>query len=290
MAEASDSLDEPVGAALARWRKGRKVSGQVLGKRVGMSQAKISRLETGVSAPEPGDVRLIAEGLELPTDEVERLVTLAERSGDQLIDWHAVEPNLPNRQHFVRRLEAPAREVRTFQPAVVVGLLQTSEYARAVLTALRNQLDDEQIAESEFAISEAVAARMQRSQVLYDPSRRFHFVMAESVLANRVCAPTNMLAQIARVREVAGLANVSIRIVPEAAEWPVAPFHGFEIMGDRHVLADLFNSTVSSRSRSTVRQYRGIFDSFESIATADIDSILDKYQKRYINMLPGVAA
>ncbi|MCY1142038.1 helix-turn-helix transcriptional regulator [Actinoplanes sp. Pm04-4] len=282
--------EEPVGVTLARWRKRRKISGQALGERVGMSQAKISRLETGVSAPDPHDIRVIAEGLELPADEVDRLVALAERSGDQLSDWHSTEPNLAGQQQFVRHLEAPAREVRVFQPAVVAGLLQTSQYARAILSAYRTELGDDQIADSALAVSEAVAARMQRSQVLDDPDRRFTFVLTESSLSNQMCPPAEMLAQIARIREVARQPNVSIRIVPEAATWPFPPLHGFELMGDRHVMVDLMNGSIVSRgSRRTIRQYERVFEAIELIAVSEIDAILDKHQKNYVELLAAAS-
>lgn len=282
--------DEPVGAALARWRKQKKISGQVLGDRVGMSQAKISRLETGVSAADPQDIRRIAEGLELPATEVERLVTLADRSSDQLVDWQSTEPGLANRQHYVRKFEASARDTRVFQSAVVPGLVQTSEYARAVLTALRTELADDQVADSPLAVSEAVSARMQRSQALDDPHRRFHFLLTEAVLGHQMCGPAEMLAQIARLREVAGQPNVSIRIIPEDAEWPIAPYHGFLLLDDRVVIVDLFNTGLMSRGRRTARHYRRVFDALDSIATSEIDPILDLCQKRYIGMLPHTAA
>ncbi|GLY07737.1 MULTISPECIES: helix-turn-helix transcriptional regulator [Actinoplanes] len=282
--------DEPVGAALARWRKRKDLSGQALGAMVGISQAKISRLENSVSTPDPQDVRRIAEAMELPDDEIERLVALADRSSEQLVDWHSTEPGLPERQQYLRHLESSTREVRIFQPAVVVGLLQTSEYARAILTALRTELADDQIADSEQTVSAAVTARMERSQVLYDPHREFRFIMAEAVLTNQVCEPADMLAQIERLRKLAELPNIDIRFVPQDAVWSVAPFHGFELMGDRQVFVDLFNTSLVSRGRRTVRHYQRVFESFESVAETDIGPVLDAHQKRYLRILQEAVA
>ena len=248
------AADEPVGVALARWRKRRKIPGQVLGARVGMSQAKISRLETGASAPDPNDVRLIAEqGLELPLDEVERLVALAEHSSNQLVDWRPTQSGLAHRQRDVRQLENSAHQLRIFQPAVVPGLLQTSEYARALMVALRTELADDAIADSATVVSEAVAARMQRNQVLTEPGRRFRFVIAESVLANKVCGPAEMLAQLERLRDVARQPDVDVRVIALDADWPIAPYHGFVLMDDRCVLVDLFNTSLMSRGRRIIR-------------------------------------
>ena len=289
-ADEADDADEPVGAALARWRKRKKIPGQELGDRVGMSQPKISRLETGAAAPDPQDVRRIAEALELPPSEVERLVGLADRSSNQFIDWQSIEPGIVIRQQFIRKLESAAREMRVFQSAVFPGLLQTSEYARAILTGVRVELADDRIADSALAVAEAVAARLQRSQGLDDPHRQFHFLITEAVLGHQVCRPADMLAQLARVREVAAQPNVRIRIIPRDAEWPIAPYHGFVLIEDRHVVIDLFNTALHSRGRRTARHYRRVFDALDSVATDDIESLLNEYQQRYIRRLPSSVA
>ncbi|GAB2591530.1 transcriptional regulator [Paractinoplanes abujensis] len=292
----SDSPDPPqspgdVGAALAWWRKRRKISGQVLGRRVGMSQAKISRLETGVSTPDPEDVRRIAESLDLPSAEVERLASLAEQSEQPLIDWQAAEPNLTNRQEIIKSLEALVREVRVFQPAVVPGLLQTSEYARSVLKSFRFEVGENELGASELAISEAVAERMARGQALYKPDRQFHFLLAETVLTTMVCEPLDMLGQIKRLREVAALPNVTVKFIRHYTRWPVPPLNGFELMGDRAVMVDTVNSSLVSRAdRQVVQQHRRIFEALESVATTDIGPVMDAHQDRYLQMLRSAVA
>jgi len=228
----------------------------MLGERVGMSQATISRLESGTTNPDAQVVRRLAEALELPAEEVERLVGLVERPSERMIDWQSSRPGLADQQQFVERLENSARDTRVFQTAVVPGLLQTSEYARAVLTGWRVELADHEIADSARAVSEAVAARMQRARALDEPDRQFHFLITEDVLAHRVCRPVDMIGQIARLREVAGYPNVSIRIIPRDAEWPIAPMHGFVLMDDRNVVVDLFNTSMLSRGRRIAGHYR----------------------------------
>ena len=282
-----DGIDEPAGAALARWRRRRRISGQALGERVGMSQATISRLESGTTNPDPRVVRRVAVALEIPAEEVERLVGLVERPSERMIDWQSSQPGLADQQDFVRRLEASARDTRVFQTAVVPGLLQTSEYARAVLTGWRVELADHEIADSALAVSEAVAARMQRAQALDEPDRQFHFLITEDVLAHQVCRPVDMIAQIARLREVAAYPNVSIRIIPQHAEWPIAPMHGFVLMDDRNVVVDLFNTSMLSRGRRIAGHYRLVFDALDGVATGDIDPLLADFEKRYIRRLAG---
>jgi transcriptional regulator with XRE-family HTH domain len=285
----TNKAEEPVGVVLARWRRQKKIPGQTLGQAVGMSQAKISRLETGAVSPDPGDVRLLANALGLPPEEVERLVELAEHTTNQLTDWRPTHLGLANRQRDVRQLEASARELRIFQPAVVVGLMQTSEYARALMTSLQTELDDDRIADSTEVVADAVAARLQRNQILEQPGRSFHFVMAEAVLANQVGRPEEMLTQITRIQDVAQRGNVQVHFVPLGAKWKIAPYHGFVVMDDRCVLVELFNTSLMSRGRRTVRHYRRVFDALEESGTAEIDEILDKYRRIYARRLADVA-
>lgn len=294
MTDSPDSADQPVesvGAILARWRKRKRLTGHALGDRVGMSQTKISRLETGAVTAEPGDVRLLAEELGMPPAEVERLVELAERADDRLTDWTSAQPGLADRQKEMGRIEESAKEHRVFQPTVVPGLMQTSEYARAVLSDLREELDDARIADSMGAVATAVNARMVRNQILLQPDQTFHFLITEQVLRNLVCTPADMIAQIDRMRAVAAYPNVQLRVIPDDAQLPVPPFHGFYLADNRVVTVDLFNASMKSSGRKTVHTYRRVFDALERAGLTDPDELLVGYQERYVRMLlPGSLA
>jgi transcriptional regulator with XRE-family HTH domain len=270
---------------LARWRKRRGLTGHVLGERVGMSQAKISRLETGAVSAEPGDVRRLAEALEMPADEADRVVALAEHVDNQLTEWTPAGGDLAAFQRKFAQIEAAAKELRVFQPAVVPGLMQTSEYARAIMSDLTDEVAEAHLAESAVAVSEAVNVRMQRNHILLLPDHRFSFLITEQVLRNRVCRPAEMIGQIDRMRDLAKLPNVQLAIVPQDAQLPVAPFHGFNIADDRWVSVDLFNTSLKSNGRRTVQSYRSVFDALERAAETDVDDLLDRYQEAYAHLM-----
>jgi transcriptional regulator with XRE-family HTH domain len=286
--DSPDSPDpgaEAVGVVLARWRKRKGLTGKALGDRVGMSQAKISRLETGAVAAEPADVRLLAESLRLPAAEIEYVVSLAESADNRLTDWTAAQPGFADRQRQTARIEEDAKEIRVFQPAVVPGLAQTDQYARAILSDLREELDDDRIADSPVAVSDAVTARMRRSQILLLPDRTFHFLLTEQVLRNRVCDPASMVAQLGRLGEIAAYPNVHLRIITDDTDLPIAPYHGFYVADDRWVSVDLFNASMMSKGRKTVHAYRRVFDALEKVARPDIGDLLSDYQDRYARRL-----
>jgi transcriptional regulator with XRE-family HTH domain len=268
------SPDEALGSILGRLRRAAGLTGQELGRLVGMSQAKISRLETGVGIPAAGDVRRIAEKLEAPPDLIERLVELTERAGDQMTDWRPARGVVASMQREVEQLEGGTHTFRVFQPAVVVGLAQTDEYMRAVLGATHGIR----------SVSEAVSVRVRRQEALSDPNRQFRFVMTETVLRNRLCKPQHMPGQLQRLRDLAALPNVSLRLIPSDAELAIPPYHGFELLDDRIVIVDVYNTLVTTRGRSDVALYQEVFDRLELNGTEDIDPIIDLYLDHYLDL------
>jgi transcriptional regulator with XRE-family HTH domain len=277
--------DEPVGVVLARMRRAAGLTGRELGERVGLSQPTISRIERGKGGPpDPQDVLRLATALGVDKAAARLLMERAERSHDRMTDWRPASAGLPSRGQDLRRWESGIETFRIFQPAVIVGLLQTSQYARAVLSASLPYIASDGAGPAATSVPEAVSARVQRQEVLADRGRKFRFVMMETVFGNRVCRPEEMLAQIRRVREVAAQENVVISVVPAEAVLGVAPFHGFELLDDRMVLVDLFNTAITSHGRVDIGIYRRVFDEFEAEAVDDIDSILDKYQRIYAQL------
>jgi transcriptional regulator with XRE-family HTH domain len=273
----------PVGVALARLRRRVGITGQELGRRAGMSQAKVSKIETGAVHPTSEDVELLARHLGASPTEIDRLAHQAEASRDAMMDWRAAHDDPLTWQREIAQLEAAAHELRVFQPAVISGLLQTSEYARSILATMRAAWTDP-AAKSTPGIAETVSARVQRQQILDDPTKRFHFVFPETLLHNLLASAEDMPGQLRRLSEVAQQANVSLSIVPETERWPYPPFHNFSLLDDKHVIIDLYNTTVITRGHSDLRLYRQVFDAMESRATRDVEPILEKYRHYYLRL------
>lgn len=273
-----------VGEALAGLRKRAGLTGQQLGRRVEMSQAKISRIETGSVLPDPEDVERLAIALGAPNTVVRALVDQAERSHDRMTDWRFRPTSVAGRQSDLARIEAGTRVFRVFQPVAVIGLLQTSEYARAIFATSQALLSKGSRDAAAADVFDAVSARIDRQRILADPRKRFYFLMSETVLQLRLCPPEHMPAQVERIREVSRQDNVSIGIIPLDTQWNFPPQHGFQLLDDRNVLIDLLNTGVRSKGRSDTALYRRLFDTLEAQASTEIDPILDKYLKLYLDL------
>jgi transcriptional regulator with XRE-family HTH domain len=278
-----------LGTSLARLRKQQGVTGKQLGDLAGMSQAKVSKIENGVIMPSRQDVERLTRALHVPEDQVQSLLDQVEGMHDAFFDRRVTTNQIVAAQQEFGASEERARSVRVFQPTVVPGLLQTTEYARAILGDYARLLVSK-APEGRQSIAPAVSARIQRQEVLDDPAKQFRVVMTESVLSNRLCSPASLVAQLERIRTLARLANVSIRILPRDAELSYPPTHGFQLFDDDRVLIDLMNTMVVSRGGADIRVYREVFDQFFQLATDDIGPILDRYTRCYADLAAAVGS
>jgi hypothetical protein len=125
---------------------------------MGWHGSKISRIETGESSVHPGDVRDLVDMYQIIDDQQrDALVTLA-REAKQRGWWMRYNDLFTS--PFVG-LEAEAASIRTYQPELIPGLLQTSDYATAV-TRMALAGPDRNPSE----VERRVAARMDRQKLL----------------------------------------------------------------------------------------------------------------------------
>jgi transcriptional regulator with XRE-family HTH domain len=197
-----------LGAHLRQLREARGISREDAGWRIRSSESKISRMELGrVSFKE----RDIADLLTLygvsAQDERDRLLALA-RNANTPGWWHRYGDVLPNWFQSYLGLEAAAAVIRTYEIQFVPGLLQTAEYARAViLLGHRNASTDE--------INRRVSLRMDRQRILTrrDPPHLW-VVMDEAVLRRPVGGRSVMRGQLAALIEASKLPNIRLQIIP----------------------------------------------------------------------------
>jgi len=77
---------------------------------------------------------------------------------------------------------------------------------------------------------------------------------------------------------------VTLSIIPGDADLSIPTYHGFELLDDRYVMVDLFNTTMMSRGHADTSLYRQVFDNLEEAGTTEIDDVLDKYFEIYLDL------
>ncbi|HWS32456.1 MAG TPA: helix-turn-helix transcriptional regulator [Actinoplanes sp.] len=274
-----------VGDQIRARRESLRLTGSALAARAGLTQAKVSRIENNRTAAAPDDVHRLATAMMMTVEEVDALVRLAweaksggrAKAGEpELSHWRPASNTIAQRQADIEQIEATTRQVRVFQPGVIPGLLQVSDYAEAVMRSvyrLSEHADADLVA--------AIAGRMARQRVLAMPGKTFHFLLAEAALSSRLGSPETMLSQIRRIRQEAGRENVTISVIPFDAELSFPLVNGFEMLDDRFVMIDLYTMTLTVEVVTDLDNYRKTFDILAESATTEIDPVLDKYQDLY---------
>ncbi|MFF0608717.1 helix-turn-helix domain-containing protein [Nocardia tengchongensis] len=130
--------------------------------------------------------------------------------------WHSYGDLIPENFDVYVGLEASAQQLSCYQSELVPGLLQTSEYARAL-----NHLGYPE--ETAAEVDRRVKLRMQRQAMI---TRRMHpaavaMVLHESVLRRLVGGAKVMAAQVRHLAELSTRTNVALRILPFAAGVPL---------------------------------------------------------------------
>lgn len=220
-------LTQPGGVAtrLANLRTQKWRYGKDLATFLGWAQSKVSRIENGKQMPSEEDVRAWAEACDADSatvDELLRLLKQAEVS--QSTFRRRMRGGQAKVQEDYNQLAGGAHTLRFWETVFVPGPIQVPDYARSIFTEMISlhspEVDD---------VDAAVEARMQRQQMLYDPTKSFEFLLAEPVLRWLICPPSIMRSQLDRLQTVIGLPRVRFGIIPMGVPLKTSPQNSVQI-------------------------------------------------------------
>jgi transcriptional regulator with XRE-family HTH domain len=215
-----------LGSMLRSLRSDTGFTTEEVAERLGVSRSKISRLENGRRGASKADIARLCELYQVNEEYRLRLTELA-AEGKQRAWWQRL--NLTYGDYV--GLEAEAKSISDYGLALVPGLLQTPDYARALVRAGGPTLPPR-------IIDERVQARITRQRLLSSAAApTFVAVLDESVLHRVVGSPRVMLAQLRQLLEISRLPNVTIRIVPFEAGVVLSGVNKFIIL--RFALTDI---------------------------------------------------
>ncbi|WP_218136140.1 helix-turn-helix domain-containing protein [Nonomuraea jiangxiensis] len=205
-----------VGAELRRLREASEISRDQAGYVIRGSQSKISRLEAGRTSFKPRDVEdlLTLYGV---TDTAERAALLAlVKQANAPGWWQHYRDVIPEWFEGYLGLEQDASLIRTYEVQFVPGLLQTEDYARAVISRGREN-------EPEALIERRVAVRIHRQQILTGPAPcRLWVIVDEAALRRPVGNQAVMRAQLEHLALMAELPHVTVQVIPFSSDAAVA--------------------------------------------------------------------
>ncbi|WP_051898983.1 Scr1 family TA system antitoxin-like transcriptional regulator [Sciscionella sediminilitoris] len=120
----------------------------------------------------------------------------------------------------------------------------------------------------------AVATRMERQHVLYDSSKSIDLLMLESALRHPQVTGDELIAQIDRIRALAG--TVHIGVIPQSAELCILPLHGVWIYDDL-VEIELVHTTITTTDANDLKLYNDWLDQLwkSAVTGANLRRLLD---------------
>lgn len=258
-----------LGAALRALREATGLSGLAFSRQVGLAQSKVSRVELGQTVPSTADLDRWLEETAAPAERRAELHRLREVAATEALAWRRHRARgLPALQLDVAAVEASAQSLHYWHPTLVPGILQTPAYARAVYEAMHGPDQPD--------IAETIARRMDRQALLYEPDRRFQFVIGEAALRWRPGPPSLMLGQLDRLGVVAALPNVDLRVL-QFGEVPVWRSHHFTLYDHRDggplVHVEGLEFGVNLRDPEDVARYVEAFKQLAEAAVTGQDAV-----------------
>lgn len=248
-----------LGTQLRRLREAAGINREEAGHAIRASHAKISRLELGrVGFKERDVVDLLT--LYGVTDEAQRADVLElMRQANTKVWWQQHSDLLPNWFETYLRLEQVAQVVRTYQLQFVPGLLQSEEYARAVIGHGHSRSTDE--------LDRRVHLRLERQKMLHQPDAPHLWAVIDEAALTRAFGPARVMRdQLRYLLEASAASNIHVQVLPFRSGAHAAAGGSFSILRFAEpdlpdvVYLEQLTSAVYLDKRSDVEEYQLIME------------------------------
>jgi transcriptional regulator with XRE-family HTH domain len=260
-------------AELRRLREAAGLTCDEVAARLDCSGSKISRIETGRVAVSPRDVRDLVRIYGVPEEQREGLIQLA-RESRQKGWWQGYSDGVEPQLATYLGIESEASEIRQYAVARIPILLQTEDYARAVVIAGRAGRG-----RYPFPQDRVVEMLMERQRIAAAGSARVWIVLDEAALRRKVGSPETMRQQIGRLIELSSTTATCVQIIPFGSGSYVALDLPFVILG----FPDLADPDIAAVGYATgmlwiedtaeVQRYNMIFSHLQAAALPLADSV-----------------
>ena len=256
-----------IGSALRRYRENLGYALQDAAGVLECDRSKISRIETGQRTIRPKELRELLTEYGVPRREQEVLVGLARRGSSKTNWWDAYAHVLPEAMLDYILMESAAAEIMTYDAQVVPALLQTPEYARAMVAADPGYGSD-------TVREQVLAVQRKRQETVLGGGTRLTAVIGEAALYQLVGGPEVRAEQLRALAELAGQGPaVSLQVVPfTAGAHPAAATASLSILRFRHApsLSVAYLEAVSGgvyrESQLDVARYARAFTMLRAVA------------------------
>ncbi|MFI6759467.1 helix-turn-helix domain-containing protein [Micromonospora sp. NPDC050417] len=216
--QAEVDVPRTTGPTIARWQLARELrtlretadlAHAQVADVLGCSDWKIYKIESGDVGVGRADLLVMLDKYGVTDERVRGTLLDLQKQGKER-GWWAKFGQLPAPYSMYIGLESAATEVKNFELAAIPGLLQTEDYARALLTTQR-------IVPDAALIEKRVQVRIARQACLTEePHLNLWTILDEGALRRRVGGKTVMKNQLDHLIEASKLPNVTVQVLPFA--------------------------------------------------------------------------
>jgi transcriptional regulator with XRE-family HTH domain len=218
------------------------------------SRSKLQRIETREQGIKTKEIEQLLDLYQVTDADVRATVLDLGATAQERGYWLAIRKDLPEDFHSVLDVEAALLSQRQFETMVIPGLLQTADYARALMIGGRPGV-------ARDVVERRVLARMSRQQVLTKPNPlRLHAIVEEGILERPVGTVAVMREQLRRLLTNAEADHITIQVLPKSAGASPALDGPFSILSLPDPIPDFGYSEGTGRAvyiedRDAVREY-----------------------------------
>lgn len=260
MTTSADQARASLGIRLRDIRRDAGLSGVTLAQLSGWLSSKVSKIEHGKQTPTEDDLRAWCEHCHA-VDELPDLIAAVRSIETQFAEWRRImRSGTRRRQQASATVYERARLFRIYEPAVVPRLLQTRDYAVAVLSSFIEFVRVPDDAE------EGATARLERQRVLTHGDRRFHMVLGQQALHTNVGGIETMTGQLEHLLSALKLPRLRLGIVPFDAPYRVPLNNGFWILDEALVQFDTYSAELSLARPDEITLYGRAFERLAALA------------------------
>ncbi|MGI5169300.1 helix-turn-helix domain-containing protein [Spirillospora sp. CA-253888] len=205
-----------IGTALQRFRSERRMTQETAARLLDRSAASLSAYENGMRAIRPRDLEHILNAYGITDEALRRRLLYLAAQGRRDGWWHGYDERVGTFMIEHVALETDAVRIRAFESSVVHGLLQTPEYARAVIVGASDERDRQRDPEI------SAKFRMDRQRILSsDAPPLYQVVLEEAALHLRVGSDEVMRGQFRKLLATYDVPHIELQILPfEAGPHP----------------------------------------------------------------------
>ena len=263
-----------VGTELRRLREAAGVTTAEAAELLSCSPAKISRIENGIVSVRVVNLRLLLDRYGDDDAEHRAYLERLARDSNKRGWWQDYGDTIPPYYADFIGLETDASYIKTWEPTIVPGLLQTPEYARAVMLANPAMISPDKL-ENFINIRRERQARLEQGT-----DARFDAVIWEAALITTVGSDEVQRGQLARLLELIDRPNISVQILPldaGAHACMSGSFVTFSFGSERSVSTVFVENLTSSQYLEMDQELRGytlVFDALRSAALSPTASAM----------------